>query len=413
MNLKGKLLGMVAAAALVAGAGTATAQDKVNLTLFSSATAAPALKEAIAKFTAENPNITIEMSITPDAQTNVLLPQQLAAGNGSDIYVDWPGIYSTQAVGVLAKSGFALDLSDEPWAKTLSGTIKQVSGYDGKVQFAPLVALGFSTTYNQTALDKAGLKIPNTFDEVLKFCKDASAKGLIPYALGAQTGSQTQMPAMAMGATVVDRDFKWTDQRTAGKTSFATSGWLTVFEKFDQLNKGGCFSSPLGTPEEVARNLLATGKALGFFGPSSAFKIIQGMTQDKLTFVAFPATNNPAETLLCVGLGSGLSINSKTKYPAETKKFLAFMMAPDNVNAYATATAQVPAIPNDKFKSGDVATDYILKAIADKKTAPLTNQLWPNPRIVPAQRTATQELLGGSKAPVDVAKAMDKEWDTP
>ena len=47
----------------------------------------------------------------------MLLPQQLAAGNGSDLYVDWPGIYSTQAVGVLAKNGFALDLSDEPWAQ--------------------------------------------------------------------------------------------------------------------------------------------------------------------------------------------------------------------------------------------------------------------------------------------------------
>ena len=62
------------------------------------------------------------------------------------------------------------------------------------------------------------------------------------------------MPAMAMGATVVDRDFTWTKQRTAGKSSFATSGWLTVFEKFDELNKGGCFAQPLGTSEDVARN---------------------------------------------------------------------------------------------------------------------------------------------------------------
>ena len=59
-----------------------------------------------------------------------------------------------------------------------------------------------------------------------------------------------------------------------------------------------------------------------------------------------------------------------------------------------------------------MATAYILKAITDKKTAPLTNQLWPNPRIVPAQRTATQQMLGGG-TPLDVAKAMDKEWDTP
>jgi raffinose/stachyose/melibiose transport system substrate-binding protein len=394
-------------------ANASAADDKATLTLLSSATAAPALRQAIGKFQAANPNVSIEVSVAPDASMNVLLPQQLAAGNGSDIYVDWPGIYSTQAVGVLAKNGYSLDVSDEAWAKSLSGTLRTLSGYDGKIYFAPLVALGFSTTYNQTAIDKAGLKIPTKWDEVLTFCKEAKAKGLVPFALGAQTGSQAQMPAMAMGATVIDRDMAWTEQRTAGKSAFATSGWLTVFEKFQEMNKGGCFSQPLGTSEDVARSLLASGKALGFFGPSSAFQIIQGMTKDHLVFTTFPATNNSDETLLCVGIGSGLSINSKTKYPEQAKKFLAFMMEPENTNDYAKATSQVPAIPNDKFSASDPATSVILKAMADKKTAPLTNQMWPNPRIVPAQRTATQQMLGGSSTPQDVAKVMDQAWDQP
>src|SRR4051794_16289964 len=348
MRFHRKMLGIagLAATALALGGMTASAADeKAALTMLSSATAAPALKAAIAKFQAANPGITFDVSVAPDASMNVLLPQQLAAGNGADLYVDWPGIYSTQAVGVLAKNGYALDVSDEPWAKALSGSLKTLSGYDGKVYFAPLVALGFSTTYNQTALDKAGLKIPQKWDEVLTFCKEARAKNLVPYALGAQTGSQTQMPAMTMGATVIDRDMAWTEQRTAGKSTFETSGWLTVFEKFQEMNKGGCFVQALGASEEIARSLLASGKALGFFGPSSAFKIIQDMTQDKLVFTTFPATNNPEETLLCVGLGSGLSVYSKTKYPAQAKMFLDFMMQPENTNAYATATGQVPALP--------------------------------------------------------------------
>jgi raffinose/stachyose/melibiose transport system substrate-binding protein len=413
MNRNRIVSGLFATVVLaVAAQGEATAQDKVTLTLLSSATAQPALKNAIAKFESENPRITIQISTAPDASMNVLLPQQLAAGNGSDIFVDWPGIYSTQAAGVLAKNGYTLDLSDEPWAKGLNGTLKILSGYEGKVYFAPLVALGFSTSYNQTALDKAGLKIPETFDDVLAFCKAATAKGLIPYALGGQTPSQVQMPAMAMGATEIDRDWAWTEQRTAGKSSFAESGWLKVFEKFQQMSQGGCFSQPLGTSEDIARSLLASGKALGFFGPSSAFHIIQEKTKDNLVFVAFPATNDPKETLLCVGIGSGLSIYSKTKYPAEAKKFLAFMMAPENVNAYATTTSQLPAVPNNQFKASDAAQSYIVKAIADNKTAPLTNQMWPNPLIVPAQRTATQELIGGKASPLDVAKAMDQAWNT-
>ena len=401
----------LAAATLASAAFAPRAEAQVNLTLLSSATAQPALRAAITKFEAENPGIKIQMSVAPDASMNVLLPQQLAAGNGSDIFVDWPGIYSTQAQGVLARNGYALDVSDEPWAKALSGTIRTLASYDGKVYFAPLVSLGFSTTYNQTALDKAGLKPPTTWDEVIGFCKAAAAKGVIAYALGGQTPSQVQMPAMAMGATVIDRDLAWTELRTAGKSRFAESGWLTVFEKFHQLVQSGCFYQPLGTSEDVARSLLASGRALGFFGPSSAFHIIQEKTQDKMMFTAFPATNNPAETLLCVGVGSGLSIYSKTKHPAEAKKFLAFMMTPENVNAYATATSQIPAVPNDSFKAADAAMTYILEAIVAKRTAPLTNQMWPNPQIVPAQRTATQEMLGGKASPLDVAKAMDAAWD--
>lgn len=389
----------------------ATAQE-VALTLLSSATASPALTAAVEKYEAANPSVKIEISTAPDANMNVLLPQQLAAGNGADIFVDWPGIYSTQAQGTLARNGFTLDLSAEPWAAQLDETLRTLSSYDGKVYFAPQVKLGFSTTYNQSALERAGLAIPTTFDEVLTFCKAAAEKGLVPYALGAQTGSQAQMPAMAMGATVIDRDFTWTKQRAAGQSTFSTSGWLTVLEKFAALNDGGCFNKPLGTSEDVARQLVASGKALGFFGPSSAFGIIQGMTQDKLTFTTFAAGNDPAEVLLCVGVGSGLSVNAATQHPEEAKKFIAFMMEPENQAAYATATSQVPALPNQIYQPGDDATKVIMEAIANGKTAPLTNQLWPNPTIVPEQRKYTQMMLGGEVAPKDVTDAMDRAWDT-
>ncbi|MBV9539157.1 MAG: extracellular solute-binding protein [Acidisphaera sp.] len=413
--MRSRLRGLLCALALCCGAGAplARAQEKVSLTLLSSATARPALEAAVAKFHAENTDVSIAMSVAPDASLNVLIPQQFAAGNGADVIVDWPGIYSTQAEGVLARNGDLLDLSDEAWAKSLSGTLRTLSSFDGKVYFAPLVALGFSTTYNQTALDRAGLTIPRTWDDVLAFCRQATAKKLIPYALGAQTGSQNQMPAMAMGATVIDRDFAWTEQRTAGKTSFATSGWLMVFEKLDAMRSAGCFMRPLGTSEDVAHSQLASGRALGFFGPSSATPIMQAMTHDTLTFVPFPATDDAAATLLCVGIGSGLSVNAKTKHPEAARKFLAFLMAPDNVNAYATATSQVPAIPNDAYKPSDQATRTILDAMKQGKTAPLTNEMWPNPRIVPAQRTATQQMLGGGATPADVVKAMDEAWNAP
>ena len=343
---------------------------------------------------------------------NVLLPQQLAAGNGADLYVDWPGIYSTQAVGVLAKNGYALDVSDEPWAKALNGSLKTLSGYDGKVYLPRSVALGFSTTYNQTALDKAGLKIPAKWDEVIPFCKEARGKGLVPYALGAQTGSQTQMPAMTMGAHG-DRPRHGLDRaadRRQVQLRHAPAG-SRVFEKFQEMNKGGCFVQALGTSEDVAARCLAPGKALGFFWSVQRLQDHSGHDAGQAGLHHLSGTNNPDETLFCVGIGSGLSINAKTKYPEAAKKFMAFLMQPRTPTSMRSPPGRCPPCRTPDFAAADQRTSLIVKAQAEKKTAPLTNQMWPNPRIVPAQRTATQQMLGGSIAPVDVAKAMDQAWD--
>ena len=55
-----------------------------------------------------------------------------------------------------------------------------------------------SGNYNDKAMQKNGFQYPTTWSEVLELCKAASAKGLIPYAFGAQTQSQNQMLPMKL-----------------------------------------------------------------------------------------------------------------------------------------------------------------------------------------------------------------------
>ena len=170
-----------------AGAGSGGGSGEVTLTLLSSSTVKSAITTLAQKFEQENPTIKISISSVPDAALPTTLPQELAAGNAADIFTSWPGIYSTQAAGVLGNEGYALNLSNQPWAKTLPTRLKSLVGADGKTYFAPLVSLPILAIYNQTALTKAGLSIPTTWDSVLSFCKAATKKGVIPFALGAET----------------------------------------------------------------------------------------------------------------------------------------------------------------------------------------------------------------------------------
>jgi raffinose/stachyose/melibiose transport system substrate-binding protein len=179
------------------------------------------------------------------------------------------------------------------------------------------------------------------------------------------------------------------------------------------MNADGCFSSPLGTSVNVAQQQLASGQALGMFGPSSYFSILQQMAgKSTLVAAAFPGTNDPSQTELAVGLGSGFSINAKTKHPAQAEQFLDFLMQPANSDAYAVDTSQVPAIPNSAYQPPDQASKLAEQYIADNKTAPIGNQLYPNPKVVPAWQQANQQMLGGSATPLDVAQAMDQAWDS-
>jgi ABC-type glycerol-3-phosphate transport system substrate-binding protein len=92
------------------------------------------------------------------------------------------------------------------------------------------------------------------------------------------------------------------------------------------------------------------------------------------------------------------------------KSFVDFLMEPENANAYAAASGQAPAIPNDEFEASE-GTHLQLEYGSAGKTAPVADQLFPTPRVRDAWITTNQALLAGDAEPVDVVTAMDEAWD--
>jgi ABC-type glycerol-3-phosphate transport system substrate-binding protein len=125
--------------------------------------------------------------------------------------------------------------------------------------------------------------------------------------------------------------------------------------------------------------------------------------------VQLDATNKPSETKMNVALGSSLSVNAKTKYPAQAKDFIAFLMDPKNDSDYAVASSQPPALIN-KYYQPDDGTKLAVKFIKAGKSVGAPDQLFPNPDVRNAWVVTVQDLIGGSATPADVLKAMDASW---
>ena len=119
----------------------------------------------------------------------------------------------------LAKPGYLLDLSDQPWAAKLPDAVKSVAQYEGKTYNAVFGLNGIGAIYNEAAMEKAGLKPPGTWTELLGFCRAAAAKGTPAFALGIQDNWVTQIVLYALVATTVYSDRSGLRHQDAGRPS--------------------------------------------------------------------------------------------------------------------------------------------------------------------------------------------------
>src|SRR4051812_32012886 len=168
------------------------------------------IEKVVAAFKAANPGVKVNLTTAGADQIQQQLRTQLSSGTAPDVMTVWPGNGNPGATYVLAKPGYLLDLSDQPWASQLPDAFKTVAQYEGKTYNALFGLNGIGAVYNDDAMKKAGLTPPGTWTDLLTFCKAAAAKGTPAFALGIQDNWVTQLVLYALAATTVygpDKDF--------------------------------------------------------------------------------------------------------------------------------------------------------------------------------------------------------------
>ncbi|URN02898.1 extracellular solute-binding protein [Actinomadura madurae] len=126
-------------------------------------------------------------------------------------------------------------------------------------------------------------------------------------------------------------------------------------------------------------------------------------------FFPVPATDDPAQTRMPGAAGGAFAMNAKTKKTDLAGKFIDFLGTPEAQNLYASATGNLPSIPNDRFK-----LDPVLQPLVDYqkagKTVPFMDQLWPNPKVQQAHFTGVQNMFAGKADPDTVLREMDEAY---
>ncbi|KUL32167.1 ABC transporter substrate-binding protein [Streptomyces regalis] len=405
---------VTAAALLAACSGGTKASDSGggSKTLTLASIDQGSVEDVVKAFEKANPGVKVRYTTSGADQYQQQIRTQLSSGTAPDVVSVWPGDGNPGATYVLAEPGYLRDLSDQLWAAKLPDAVKSVAQYEGKTYNAVFGLNGIGAVYNQQAMEKAGLTPPETWTELLAFCRDAKAKGTPAFALGNQDNWVTQLVLYALVATTVygpDRDF---DQKMqAGQATFAKSPWTTAVDKYLTMEKTGCFQkNPLGTNYEASQQLAATGKTLGIVQGNWVIALLKGKNpKGTFTFKALPATDDPSAALIPAAAGAGYGVNAEAKNEEVALKFVNFVMSPEGMNLFVKKQGSLPSLPGTGHEVDPSLTE-LATFIQDDRTVPFMDQLWPNAKVQQTMLSGLQEIFSGQSTPRELLGDMDTEY---
>ncbi|KAA9160739.1 extracellular solute-binding protein [Amycolatopsis acidicola] len=408
----------VASVFALAGCGSDDADGKVQLTIAIQSQDGGSdyytkLVDAVQKL---HPDVKLKTVEYPSDQLGTVLTTQLQAGNAPDIIYGSPGTGNTNSLGLYAGKGYLVDLADKPWATSSIPDSSKSLFYSGNKLFAiPLDTVVVPLTVNKTALGKAGLAIPDTYDEFLASCGAArSAKTAMLNVAGAFPANAGFVGLEIAASRVYAQNPAWNDDRAAGKTTFAgTPGWIRTFQVIRQMYENDCMQSGAeGAGGPQIFQSVASGRTLGMFGPSAVAASLQTAdSKNTYQFTAFPP-DTAGQEYVFASPSDAFAVNAGSKHKEQAISVLQDFSTVDIRNQFANWAGNVSLETTLHGAQVPAAFSEISALLTNPaKSGPLPSFSWPNGNVYQKLGEGVQGLMTGQVSPEELAKQLDSAWD--
>ena len=317
----------------------AEAQEPVELRIwdqFTDPTESDNADAIYAAFTEQNPNITITREVFETDQMRDVVNTAISSGTGPDIifYDSGPGY-----AGVLADADLLLPLDDYAsqygWIERVAAPSIEVTTIDGTLYGMPLQTDLIGMYYNQTLLDQEGMTVPETLDELVTFCGEATEKGYIPIAFADSDGWPAfHQFSMAANQMVGPEGIQ---ALLNNEGSWNTPEIVTAIDAyFVTLRDAGCFpEDPVAISYDDGNSLFYNGEALLHTTGSWLIAEIEVQMPDfEVGFVPFPEIEGGQGRVWISGVGSAWYISAATQNPDAAAAFIDYLFSPEAVEQW-------------------------------------------------------------------------------
>lgn len=319
------------------------------------------LQQAVDAYHKVHPNVTITTNLQT---TDGLVPSfeaAAAAKKGPDIQYFWGGIYSQQP----GWKGQITPVSDYIPAAELAHytNAKLEESYGDKIWTAPwYVNPSFPVLANKDLLAKNGLKVPTTWDDLLKTCDTLSAKGIDTLAGGVKDGWFGGWLYSMLGGQSISSQKEVLDA-VVGKSSFTDPAMADWWTRLQETKDHHCWNDDINSLELYqAQQRFVEGKAAMTVtaGPDAPNFAAKAGGPTKVEVIGMPAWGTGPAAGKIASSSQTLGITKWTKYPLVAADFIEFTHKPQQLQAWYDDTGSLPA--DDRFDISQV-TDPIKKSL--------------------------------------------------
>ncbi|MDX1994709.1 MAG: extracellular solute-binding protein [bacterium] len=399
--------------------GTVSAQEEVTIDWWHISTeeSQAAYWQSLADaYTAEHPNVTINITILENAAFKERLTTVMQADEPPDLFQSWGGaVLWTYADNGLVRN-IASELEGE-WRDSFSAQAAlELYGQDGEYYGVPWTWGAVGLFYNKALFEQAGLDPeapPQTWEEFLAAVQTLKDAGITPIALGEGEKWPGHFWWVYLALRLGGEEAFLSAYDRSG--TFADEPFVQAGEYLQQLVDLEPFSEgflALSHPE--SQGIFGNGEAamllMGQWTPAAQAQYSasgEGIGEENLGFFNFPAVEggagDPGDVL---GGGDGFAVGRDA--PDETVDFLRFITSVENQRT----GAEIFIVPVVAEAEDAVTDDPIMGAILEARNSAPYFQLYYDqflpPAVGSAVNDAVQTIFAGTASAEEAAQAIEE-----
>jgi multiple sugar transport system substrate-binding protein len=372
----------------------------------------PVIQQVFQDFMKANPDIKIEDEIYSDLDIPLKVETAYMAGQEPDIvFNNWAGSKDTWI-----DQGVTIPVDDlmKEWGfdgQFLPEALNSARDSKGRLTAFPFEGFTWPVWYNTNILEKVGVGVPKTVDELLDASKKIRDAGYEPFTVGGIDWS-----GYAVFTTIVQ--LKLTDEEMRdvfGKGGFANNEKaMEGIRLFTQLRDAGVFATNSeGLQADAMNAMFFAEKAAMMQAGSWSYASLPESMQDHVALGGFPilSSDSPHEKpVIYAGFGKGVWItrNGAKKLDA-ARRFIQYLFSPEVILQFVVQTGMASPLASTKVPAGMLSpfmqssVDYV----KDATIIDITDNYVPQKSFDALYKASADAFIPGT-TPEAIAEELDK-----